>query len=295
MPNISVDQQACIGCGVCATLCTWGVFESKGDIATVIDASRCVVCGHCVAACPADAIAHENLPLDLCPPIGDLPELSTLVNTFRARRSTRTYQNRPVSREMIRQLIDIARWVPSASNTQQVDWLVFDDPAQIKAMSDQIVALFARAAHWLCFPLLKPLWALALGRRAKNLERSARRMEQQHAQGQDPILFNAPVLLVAHTRRGAPFSRDDAVYATYNLMLAAQQMGLSTCQIGFFIVALGFSRKLGWMLGLSKRRQAQVALVLGYGRHPFRRSLPRRQPNITWNSNGFAGKRPMIH
>ncbi|MBN1935132.1 MAG: nitroreductase family protein [Anaerolineae bacterium] len=284
MPDISIDQDTCIGCGACAALCTGQVFERREHAIAVTNPSGCIACGHCVAACPVDAIAHERLSLKDCPTVDTLPELSVLVNIFRARRSIRIYKNQAVPRETIRQLIDIARWAPSASNTQQVDWLVFDDPTRIKALSDQIVALFGRAARWLRFPLLKPLWTLVLGRRAKNLERWARTMEQQHMQGQDPILFGAPVLLVAHTRKGAPFSRDDAIYAAYNLMLAAQQMGLGACQIGFFMVALGFSRKLGQMLGLPKHRRAQVVLVLGYGRYPFRRALPRRQPEITWNT-----------
>lgn len=287
MSDIIIRQEVCIRCGACVALCMRRVFERQDDRIVAVNPSQCNVCGHCVAVCPVDAIVHAHLPPDACPPVRPLPDLDMLVDALRARRSVRFYQDRPVSRETIRQLVDLARWVPSASNTQQVDWLVFDDRAQIKKLSDQIVRLFSRAARWLRFPLLMPLWTLALGKRAQSLARSARWMEQQHAQGRDPILFDAPVLLIAHTRRGAPFSRDDAVYAAYNLMLAAQQLGLGTCQIGFFIVALGLSRTLRRMLGLPGNRRAQVALVLGYPRYPFRRALPRRRPEITWNSSAF--------
>jgi len=287
MSNITIDRQICIGCGACVALCTRQVFERRADGVAVINPARCNVCGHCIAVCPVDAITHVRLPPERCPPIGLLPNLNMLIDAFRARRSVRIYQDRPLSRDTIRQLVDLARWVPSAGNSQQVDWLVFDDRAQIKKLSDQIVALFSRAARWLRFPLLKPLWAWVLGKRVQSLLNSANWMEQQHAQGRDPIFFDAPALLIAHTRRGAPFGRDDAVYAAYNLMLGAQQMGLGSCQIGFFIVALSLSRKLRRMLGLPNNRQPQVAVVLGYPRYPFRRTLPRRQPEITWNSTAL--------
>jgi nitroreductase len=213
-----------------------------------------------------------------------LPSLEQLVSAFRERRSLRQYQDRPVPRQVVRELIDIARWVPSASNKQQVDWLAFDDREQIIALSDRIVALFTVGVRLLRNPALRPLWRLALGRRADRLAISGEFMIEQRKQGRDPILFNAPVLLVAHVRRGTPFGRDDAVYATYNLMLAAQRLGLGTCQIGFFKVALGLSPRLRRSLGLPWKRQPEVALTLGHPQVHFRRVLPRRRPNLVWNT-----------
>lgn len=70
------------------------------------------------------------------------------------------------------------------------------------------------------------------------------RIIQQNTQGLDPIFFKAPVLLIAHVPVEDSFGRDDATYAAYNLILAAQRMGLGSCLIGYFIYALENSDQL---------------------------------------------------
>jgi nitroreductase/NAD-dependent dihydropyrimidine dehydrogenase PreA subunit len=284
MVHIQIDPQVCIRCDACIKVCTGRVFERRHDQVCAVKPESCWRCGHCVALCPADAIEHSCYAIDECPLPTSLPSLDQLVNAFRERRSLRLYQDRPVPREVVRELIDIARWVPSASNKQQVDWVAFDDRQQIAALSDHVVSLFSLGVRLLRNPALRPLWRLALGRRADRLAVSGEFMIEKHKQGYDPIFFNAPVVLVAHVRQSTMFGRDDAVYAAYNLMLAAQRLGLGTCQIGFFKVALVLSPRLQRSLGLAQKRQPQVALTLGYPQHHFRRALPRRKPNLAWNT-----------
>jgi nitroreductase len=90
-------------------------------------------------------------------------------------------------------------------------------------------------------------------------------------------------VLVAHVPRGTYFGRDDGVYAAYNLILAAQRLGLGTCQIGYVNIALERNRGLRRMLGLPSERQLEVALALGYPRFEFQRGLPRRRTDLVWN------------
>jgi nitroreductase len=136
-------------------------------------------------------------------------------------------------------------------------------------------------------PLLRSVLRLAQGLEwvRKRLERadSGDRLAQWHDRGEDPIFYQAPVVLVAHVPADGYSGRDDAVYAAYNLMLAAQRMGLGTCQIGYFDSALDRSRSLRRALGLPGDRRAEVTLVLGYPRYRFRRVLPRRRPELVWH------------
>lgn len=53
--NAYVDEEKCIGCGLCAKVCNFNAVFMK-DKKAKIDANACVMCGICVAACPADAI-----------------------------------------------------------------------------------------------------------------------------------------------------------------------------------------------------------------------------------------------
>lgn len=289
MAEITIIPEKCTGCGACIALCTGRVFRSTGDRVEVFAPEECWLCGHCVAVCPTDAILHSDYRLEECPPLDTtrLPSSEGLETILRARRSARVFRDRPVPREVVQKLVEIGRWAPSASNAQPVDWLVFDDPQRIAALSAQAVAALAQTARLLRNPLLRPLLRLALGAEQvkKGLESvpDFERLALCHAQGEDPIFFRAPVVLIAHVPHDDYFGREDATYAAYNVMLAAHLAGLGTCHIGYFTVALSRSRSLREMLELPPDRRAAITMILGYPRYRFRRVLPRRSPNLIWN------------
>jgi nitroreductase len=240
-----------------------------------------------VAVCPVDAIHHSEFPVGACPTLESLPSYETLVMALRERRSHRVFQDQPVPRETVRQLVDVSRWGPSASNAQEVEWIAIDDPERVARLSAEVVASFVRLVRLLPVRLLHPLLAFLLGseraEEAREAAEGALRLGQAHARGEDPILYHAPVVLVAHVPRRTAFGRDDAVYAAYNLMLAAQRLGLGTCHIGYVNIALRLNRGLRRMLGLPQGRQLEVALVLGYPRFRFQRAVPRRPRDLIWN------------
>ena len=150
MPKIIIDQEKCNQCGSCVALCNSGnVYVQKNDAVLVANTENCWFCGHCVAVCPTDAIGHSQFLLDDCPPIASavLPSLENMVEAFRERRSTRIYKSKPVSRETVQALIEIAEYVPSADNAQPVDWLVFDDSGLIEEISQQTITVFEEKLH----------------------------------------------------------------------------------------------------------------------------------------------------
>ncbi len=292
MPQIAVLPERCTRCGACVALCTGRVFRREPEWVVVADAAACWLCGHCVAVCPADAVLHREYPLADCPPLDPtrLPSLDALEAALRARRSARVFQERPVPREVVQELVEMGRWAPSASNEQPVDWLALDDPARIAALSAHAVAVLAHTARLLRNPLVRFLLRLTAGaeqvRKGMESIPSFERLAQRHAQGEDPIFFHAPVVLIAHVPRDDYFGREDATYAAYNVMLAASLRNLGTCHIGYFTVALARSARLRAALGLPPDRRAVIAMTLGYPRYRFRRVLPRRIPNLAWNERG---------
>ncbi len=286
--EIAVDQTLCIQCGACIDLCTAAAVYQEEDPAQdpglrgetrAVAPENCWLCGHCVAACPTDAISHSGFPLNECPEIDPavLPSLAGLVTAFRERRSARVFSDRPVPREVVRDLVDLSRWVLSASNGQPVDWLAFDDADRIAALSAGTVEALAGRVR----ELRQADDASNDLQFAEDLERLA----QSQAQGEDPIFYRAPVVLVAHVPVADDFGRDDAVYAAYNLMLAAERLGLGTCQIGYSQEALQRSTELRDSLGLPPDRRPEVELILGYPVHSFRRLIPRRQPELLWDGS----------
>jgi nitroreductase/NAD-dependent dihydropyrimidine dehydrogenase PreA subunit len=288
MLDISVDEERCTRCGACVAVCgTTRVFELGEKVAEVVRPEECWLCGHCVAVCPVDAVHHPQCASHHCPPIGPVPSYEELVWALRERRSLRVFRDEPVPRETVRQLVDISRWMPSASNRQLVDWIAMDDPVQIARLSTEVVATLNRMVRLLRNRLLRPFLYVVFGR--DNIKQAVEAADdfdtvaQAHARDEDPIFHHAPVVLVAHVPRGTYFGRDDAVYAAYNLMLGAQRLGLGTCHIGYVNVALERDRGLERTLGLPPGRQLEVVLTLGYPRFEFRRGLPRRRMELVWN------------
>ena len=291
--EITVDQTLCIQCGACIDLCAAAAVYQELDPAQdaglggetrAVAPEGCWLCGHCVASCPTDAISHSGFPLSECPEIDPavLPSLAELVTAFRERRSARVFSDRSVPREVVRDLVDLSRWVPSASNEQPVDWLAFDKADRIAALSARTVEVLAGRAQE-----LRRQAVAGAGRSRQDLQfaEDLERLEEFHARGEDPIFYRAPVVLVAHVPVVDDFGRDDAVYAAYNLMLAAERLGLGTCQIGYFQEALDRSRQLCGMLGLVQDRRAEVTLALGHPVHGFHRLIPRRQPELLWDGS----------
>lgn len=52
---VTIDDEACTGCGACIDRCWMKALKMEGDLA-VRDASRCIGCGICMYVCPANAM-----------------------------------------------------------------------------------------------------------------------------------------------------------------------------------------------------------------------------------------------
>jgi NAD-dependent dihydropyrimidine dehydrogenase PreA subunit len=62
--KITVDRDRCTGCGTCAAVCPFVVYEmKKGEegkrVAVPVYREDCFLCQSCQAQCPADAITIE--------------------------------------------------------------------------------------------------------------------------------------------------------------------------------------------------------------------------------------------
>ena len=54
--TLKLDQEKCIGCGICATVCPHGVFAVEERKAQIVDLDACIECGACAGNCPVEAL-----------------------------------------------------------------------------------------------------------------------------------------------------------------------------------------------------------------------------------------------
>jgi len=55
-----VNQDMCVGCGVCVNDCPVGAIALEQDTKAVIDEENCIRCGRCHEICPRDAVRHDS-------------------------------------------------------------------------------------------------------------------------------------------------------------------------------------------------------------------------------------------
>lgn len=58
--SLTLDQQKCRGCGLCAIVCPHGVFRIEDKKARIADRDACMECGACALNCTSEAISVQT-------------------------------------------------------------------------------------------------------------------------------------------------------------------------------------------------------------------------------------------
>lgn len=272
MNFIEVNQNTCNQDGICAAVCPANLINfTKGEYPTpVSDAEEiCIRCGHCVAVCPSGSLLHAEIPLDHCPPVQKelLISAKQSIQFLRNRRSIRNYLNKPVSRETLQKLIEIARYGPSGHNTQGAEWLVLSDRDEL----NKLVAIVGDWMRWMLANMNE--FALSM-----HIDRALGRLEG----GVDVVLRDAPVLIVAHGPKDDRMAPTTCTIALAYMELAASGMELGACWAGYFNAAASTFPPMAAALGLPRGHFCFGAMMIGYPRYRYHRMPVRKDPSITW-------------
>jgi nitroreductase/NAD-dependent dihydropyrimidine dehydrogenase PreA subunit len=273
MGLITIDEQHCKKDGFCAAECPAAIIRlQKGNGFPEMVAggeALCLLCGHCVAVCPHGALSHKHSPIEASPAIDPKLVLTEeqAVQFLRTRRSVRLYQDKPVEREKIERLIEIARYAPTGSNTQLVEWLVVDDKSKVNKLAGLTIDYFRRllqeepqAAAYASLPRAVAAWEA----------------------GYDAVLRNAPALVVASAPQEAFNGMIDVTLALSYLDLMAPVFGLGTCWAGMLQRALRFSPTVKEALGVPASHPHHYPMMLGYPKVKYYRLPERKPPKITY-------------
>jgi nitroreductase len=188
-----------------------------------------------------------------------------LFDAIYSRRAVRAYTKRRVEPEVVRRLLDAAIRAPSAVNAQPWAFVVVQDAALMKRISDR--------AKQLALARMKPgtpLW-------------------DHRAMLEDPafnVFYDATTLVVLCAAPAGEQANEDCCLAAQTLMLAAHGLGLATCPIGFARAALNepeFRRELA----IPADHAAVFPLIVG---EPREQPPPteRREPRVlAWRGSAI--------
>lgn len=273
MRLIEIDEKKCTRDGLCASDCPAGIIslKDKESLPEVIPGGEasCLVCGHCVAVCPHGALSHSRIPSEGCPDIRrDLRlDQEQVIQFLRSRRSIRQYRDRPVEKETIQRLIELARYAPTGGNNQLVEWWVFTDRGELRRFSAMVIDWMRQLLQKVPLTSLPPYFS---------------RILTAWDAGHDTVLRNAPVLILALAPAESATGMVDLTVALSYLQLAALPLGLGTCWAGLVQRGLLQWPPLKEAFGLPEKSPHHYPMMLGYPRLEYHRVPERRQPKITW-------------
>jgi len=228
----------------------------------------CLHCGHCVAVCPHGALDHAEVPLAACTTIDKALVISAdqAEQLLRSRRSIRRFKDKPVEQTTLRRLIEIARYAPTANNSQLVEWLVIDDSQRLHAIASEVIDWMRsllqdpKSLVMPYYPLLVNVWEAGI----------------------DSILRSAPCLVTAMAPGPAPNRMIDLTLALSYLELAASQYEMGTCWAGLLHGAMLANPALKQAVGVPQDYPFYYPMMIGYANVRYYRLPARQAPKIHW-------------
>jgi nitroreductase len=175
------------------------------------------------------------------------------------RRSTRNFTDAPADEAKLRELIKAATFAPSAMNEQPWHFTIVTDRSLLQEISNDA--------------------------KAYELEEFSKESHIDHVREMlsDPkfdIFYGAPALVVISAPTVSRWAVEDCALAAENLMLAAYEMQLETCWVGF---------ARGWLesaeghraIGLDEAYTPVAPIIVGHAKTPMPH-VDRRAPKIHW-------------
>jgi len=175
----------------------------------------------------------------------------TVAESIRSRRAIRSYAPTPVERATVMKLLEAAVLAPTAVHEEPWSFLVIQDRALLRRLSDRAKAMMAVEATGHEQALDAP--ARARQRRRKDLV----------ADPEFNIFYDAGTLVAVCARPLGHFVVADCWLAAENLMLMACAMGLGTCPIGFALPVLN-APEVKAELGIPADVEAVAPIIVGY-------------------------------
>ncbi|MFN2377761.1 MAG: nitroreductase family protein [Candidatus Binatia bacterium] len=190
------------------------------------------------------------------------------LETVRTTHTCRHYRPDPVPAEVLRRVLDAARFAPTGGNRQGVRFLLVQDAAKRRALRDLYLPLWEQYASR---AVAKP--GAPLPKLLQNADHMARHLEEVPVH----VVVCAQVAdLMAtdrHLERISVVAGASIYPSVQNLLLAARNEGLGTA---LTTLLCAVEPKVKELLGIPDGVATAALVALGYPEKGFPKSLPRR-------------------
>ncbi len=285
---IKIDYKKCSKCGLCIKDCISGVFQQEKDRPIICHTDWCIGCGHCVALCPKRAIIHEKLSKETLASRVQRKHLQPkpYKEIVRSRRSIRYYKQKSVPKEILEEILDLARFSPTAGNDQNVHYTVVTQKRLMDAASKRIFGIGERIYRIFPHGSIQGMGKLIKNQKAiKALDRYAKSwnyFQEQTAAGRDLVFHQAPALILIHAPKGQGMAKDNCLIASLNIANYAHAIGLGSCFIGVLVLAMQIDRYHNKNFKIPRNHRVHAALTIGYPTFQYVYHAARKPVKVQW-------------
>lgn len=273
MGLLIIDQEKCKKDEFCIRECPAAIIRFSADegYPELVEggADHCIRCGHCVAVCPHGALSHADVPMESSPEIRNELKINQeqAEQFLRSRRSVRIFKNKPVEKEKINRLIEIARYAPTGGNTQSIEWLAVTDKERLKKIAGLTMDWVRKLAKDPAVVAASPYLPMIVA---------------AWDAGYDSVLRNAPAIIVASAPKEIMTGQVDLTIALTYLDLMAPTLGLGACWAGLLQGALAASPGLKAEVGMPVDHPHHYPVMLGYNDIQYFRVPERKTPKCVF-------------
>lgn len=287
---ISVDLENCTLCKACINDCVANLFYVESEELHIVDEfeERCILCGHCVAVCPVDVVklkVYKTKSTEDVPKTEDIPDFKSFCNLVLKRRSIRQFKDKPVPKDLIMKILELARFSPTGSNTENINYTVIQEKENVAKISNYITIKVKRFVETLEDPKGREIIKTRLQNEEfilaiENLPRTKAILKTIET-GIDFWCWEGQLIFIHGDLTIGGILTNSALAAAH-IMLAAETLGLGTCSLGYLTFHTNQSETIKKMIQLPKNHEIGYSLAIGYPKVNYKRIPSRRPLRVNW-------------